>query len=348
MGANHQRIRIRLDSHYRRDTLPAMTAVQDTAAGFQSPALTGGRSLRQIIWSRLRRDKVAMICLVVLVVFYIIGIFGPVVFGALGLSPYKLDPSAISDTGGSPLLEWGGISGAHPLGVEWGTGRDIMSQLIYGLRISLVIATSATAITVAIGTVVGIIAGYSGGWTDTIIGRLMDLVLAFPFLLIVLALSGVLTQRLTELGVPEGNPSRILYLILVLSVFGWPYLARIVRGQVLSLREREFVESAVAMGSSKRRILFTEILPNLFAPILVYATLTLPAYIGTEAALSFLGVGVLPPETTFGAMLANSVRYFTVVPTYLFIPGTALVILVVSFNLLGDSLRDALDPKAIH
>ncbi len=325
-----------------------MTAVQDTAAGFQSAALTGGRSLRQIIWARLRRDKVAMICLVVLIVYYVIGIFGPVVAGVVGIDPYKLDGAAISDSGGKPVLEWGGISAAHPLGVEWGTGRDIMAQLIYGLRISLIIATSATMITVAIGTTVGIIAGYSGGWTDTILGRFMDLILAFPFLLIILALSGVLTQRLTALGVPEGNPSRILYLILVLSVFGWPYLARIVRGQVLSLREREFVESAVAMGSSKRRILFTEMLPNLWAPILVYATLTLPAYIGTEAALSFLGVGVQAPETTFGAMLANSVTYFTVVPTYLFIPGTALVILVVSFNLLGDSLRDALDPKAIH
>jgi peptide/nickel transport system permease protein len=176
----------------------------------------------------------------------------------------------------------------------------------------------------------------------------MDLILAFPFLLIILALSGVLTQRLTNLGVPEGNPSRIVYLILVMSIFGWPYLARIVRGQVLSFREREFVEAAVAMGSSKRRILFTEILPNLWAPILVYATLTLPSYIGLEAALSFLGVGILAPDTTFGAMLANSVTYFNVVPTYLFIPGTILVVLVVSFNLFGDSLRDALDPKGAH
>ncbi len=323
-----------------------MVAVQDTAAGFQDTgALTGGRSLRQIIWTRLRRDRVAMICLVVLLVYYSIAIFGPMVFGVLGIDPYRFDKSAISEAGGKPFFI---VSWEHPLGVEWGTGRDIMAQLLYGLRISLVIASSATLITVIIGTTVGIIAGYTGGWTDTIIGRLMDLVLAFPFLLIILALSGVLTQRLTDLGVPSGNPSRILYLILVLSIFGWPYLARIVRGQVLSLREREFVEAAVAMGSSKRRILFTEILPNLWAPILVYATLTLPAYIGAEAALSFLGVGVLPPDTTFGGMLANSVSYFNVVPTYLFIPGTVLVILVVSFNLLGDSLRDALDPKAIH
>ncbi len=286
-----------------------------------------------------------MICLIILTLFYLTAIFGPVVAGMVGLDPYKFDPDAISNLGGRPVADWGGISAAHILGVEWGTGRDIFAQMLYGLRISLVIATSAMLITVFIGTVIGIVAGYTGGLTDTLLGRFMDLILAFPQLLIILALSGVLTQRLTAMGVPEGNPSRILYLILVMSVFGWPYLARIVRGQVLSLREREFVEAAVAMGSGKSRILFTEILPNLWAPILVYATLVLPAYIGLEAALSFLGVGVIPPDTTFGAMLANSVSYFNVVPTYLFIPGTVLVILVVSFNLFGDSVRDALDPK---
>ena len=304
-----------------------------------------GRSLKQIIWARLRKDRVAMICLIILVLFYMTAIFGPVVAGIVGLDPYRFDPAAISDLGGRPNGEWGGISAAHILGVEWGTGRDIFAQMLYGLRISLVIATSAMLITVTSATTVGIVAGYTGGLTDTLVGRFMDLILAFPQLLIILALSGVLTQRLTAMGVPEGNPSRILYLILVMSVFGWPYLARIVRGQVLSLREREFVEAAVAMGSGKPRILFTEILPNLWAPILVYATLVLPAYIGLEAALSFLGVGVIPPDTTFGAMLANSVSYFNVVPSYLFIPGTVLVVLVVSFNLFGDSVRDALDPK---
>ncbi len=289
-----------------------------------------------------------MICLVVLVLYYLTGILGPVAAGFFHISPYKLNPDTISDLGGKPIAAFGGISLAHPLGVEWGTGRDIFAQLLFGLRISLVISTAATFLTVVMGVIIGIIAGYSRGLTDNLLGRLMDLILAFPFLLIVMSLSGVLTQRLTELGVPEGNASRILYLILVMSVFGWPYLARIVRGQVLSLREREFVEASVAMGAGRRRILFTEILPNLWAPILVYATLTLPNYIGLEAALSFLGVGVLPPDVTFGSMLAQSVAYFNVVPTYLFIPGTALVVLVVSFNLLGDSLRDALDPKGVH
>jgi ABC-type dipeptide/oligopeptide/nickel transport system permease subunit len=325
-----------------------MVAIQQDAAGFtgEAQALTGGRSLRQIVWNRLRRDKLAMLCLVVLVFYYLTAIIGPFL---LPDPAQRFDPGAVSfEKAGAPVLPWGGISGKHLLGVEWGTGRDLFGQMIYGLRISLVIASSATLLTVIIGTVIGIVAGYTGGWTDNLIGRFMDLVLAFPFLLIVLALSGALTQRLTDIGIPDGNPSRITYLILVMSVFGWPYLARIVRGQVLSLREREFVEAAVAMGSGKGRILFTEILPNLWAPILVYATLTLPAYIGFEAALSFLGVGVIPPDTTFGAMLARSVAYFNVVPTYLFIPGTVLVILVVAFNIFGDALRDALDPKAVH
>ena len=329
-----------------------MVAIRRRGEEAVEPALepqeTTGKSLRQIVWARIRRDKVAIISLAILIFMYSVAIIGPFVAPIFGFSPYKFDPAAISSLGGNPVLAFGGISLAHPFGVEWGTGRDIFSQLLWGLRISLLIATTATFLTVAFGVVVGIVAGYLGGWTDQIIGRLMDLVLAFPFLLIILAMSNVLTQRLTQIGVPEGNPSRIVYLILVLSIFGWPYLARIVRGQVLSLREREFVEAAVAMGSSRRRILFTEILPNLWAPIIVYATLTLPSYIGLEAALSFLGVGVLPPDTTFGAMLANSVAYFKVVPTYLFIPGTILVIIVVSFNLLGDSLRDALDPRITH
>jgi peptide/nickel transport system permease protein len=307
-----------------------------------------GRSLRQIVWARLRRDKVAMLCLGILVLMYAVAIIVPLIASSIGIDPYAFDRKAIGNQGGKPLGELGGISPKHILGVEWGTGRDIFAQLLFGLRISLVIATSATIVTVFLGTVIGIIAGYTGGLADTLIGRLMDLILAFPFLLIILALSGVLTQRLTDLGVPEGNASRILYLILVLSFFGWPYLARIVRGQVFSLREREFVEAAVAMGAPRRRILFGEILPNLWAPILVYASLLLPSYIGTEAALSFLGVGVLPPDVTFGAMLANSVSYFNVVPTYLFIPGTVLVVLVVSFNLFGDAIRDALDPKVIR
>lgn len=311
------------------------------------PTEIAGRSPSQIAWSRLRRDKTFIISSIVLIVILLLALFAPFLTGLIGVDPYSLDKTVIDTSGGKPIGPWGGASVEHPLGVEWGTGRDILARLLFGLRISLLIAFSATILVVILGTLFGIISGYSRGWVDGFLGRFMDVILAFPFLLIILALSGSLTQRLTTLGVPEGNASRITYLILVLGIFGWPYLARIVRGEVLSLREREFVESAVSLGASTPRILFREILPNLWAPILVYATLLLPIYIAVEAVLSFLGVGVLPPEPSFGAMLADSVQYFTLIPSYLFIPGTLLVIVVISFNLLGDSIRDALDPKAV-
>ena len=306
-----------------------------------------GRSLTQIAWGRLRRDRTFVVSSIVVLIFILIAVFAPLITSLLGVDPYSLDKTAISQAGGKPNGPWGGASLEHPLGVEWGTGRDILARLIYGLRISLIIAFSATILVVVLGTLFGIISGYARGVVDGFLGRIMDLILAFPFLLIIIALSGSLTQRLTDLGVPEGNASRITDLILVLGIFGWPYLARIVRGEVLSLREREFVEAATSMGAGTSRILFREILPNLWAPILVYSTLLLPVYIGVEAVLSFLGVGVLPPEPSFGAMLADSVTYFTLIPSYLFIPGTMLVILVVAFNLMGDSIRDALDPKAV-
>lgn len=323
-----------------------MSVATATSPAPEKSAGVQGRSLRQIAWMRFRKDKAAVVSMWVLVFIFLVAIFAPLICSWMGVDPYSLHPELISDDGGRPYGPLGGISWQHPFGVEWGTGRDIFARLLYGMRISLLIAVVATTSTVFFGTLFGIISGYAGGKTDALIGRFMDLILAFPFLLIVLALSGALTQRISALGVPEGNPSRIVYLILIFSLFGWPYLARIVRGQVLSLREREFVESAAAMGSSGRRILFKEILPNLWAPILVYASLTLPTYIGAEAALSFLGVGILPPEPSFGAILAESVNYFKLVPTYLFIPGGILAIIVVTFNLVGDGVRDALDPRA--
>lgn len=305
-----------------------------------------GRSLSQIAWGRLRRDKVAMVSLVVLVIVILIAAFAPVVCKIIGVDPLTFNPKLVSDAGGLPKGKWGGISTSHPLGVEPLTGRDIFARLLYGARISLLIALSSTVLTLVLGVIVGIIAGYSKGWVDTALGRLMDLILAFPLLLILLAMSPVLTQRLESTFHLPGNVARVTYIILVLSIFGWPYLARIVRGQVLSLREREFVESAVSMGAGTPRILFKEILPNLWAPILVYASIIIPTYIAAEATLSFLGVGLLPPTPSWGAMLSDSVSFFYTVPSFLFIPGTVLFVVVLAFNLLGDAIRDALDPRA--
>jgi peptide/nickel transport system permease protein len=305
-----------------------------------------GRTMRQLAWARLRRDRVAVISMFVLVVIVLIAAFGPVISKWIGVNPFDFNTKLLSDAGSMPLGPLGGVSLDHPLGVEPLTGRDILARLLYGTRISLFIALSATLITVVVGTVVGIVAGYSRGRTDTLLSRFMDITLAFPLLLVIIAMSPVLEQRLQAWGLPKGNPSRITTLILVLSIFGWPYLARLIRGQVLSLREREFVEAAVSIGSSNRRILFRELLPNLWAPILVYATIAMPGLIGAEAALAYLGISVIPPTPTWGSMLEESVGYFTVDPFYFFVPLSMLLAAVLSFNLLGDALRDALDPKA--
>jgi peptide/nickel transport system permease protein len=334
--------------------MTAPVDVDPVAAADAAPTEIEGRSLTSIAWGRFRRDRTGMVALYVLIFLLLVAIFAPQITSAMGLDPYALHPEAIDKNNGSVPIGCGlpdssffcGLSREHPFGVEPGTGRDLFARLLYGLRISLFISFTATFITVTLGTVFGILSGYLGGRTDAVIGRIMDIILAFPFLLIVLALSGVFTDRLVQMGVPEGNTANITYLILVFSLFGWPYLARIVRGQVLSIREREFVEAATAMGAGTRRILFKEILPNLWAPVMIYATLTLPTYIGTEAVLSFLGVGVLPPTPTFGGILSDSVTYMSIIPSYLLIPGTLLAVVVVTFNLVGDSVRDALDPRA--
>jgi peptide/nickel transport system permease protein len=284
--------------------------------------------------------------MVILVFITFIAIFGPLISKWIGVNPYDFNTELLSDAGSLPIGSFGGVSLAHPLGVEPLTGRDILARLLFGTRISLLIAVSATIITVILGTLVGVISGYSRGRTDTVLSRFMDITLAFPLLLVIIAMSPVLEQRLQAFGMPPGNPSRITTLILVLSVFGWPYLARLIRGQVISLREREFVEAAVSIGSSNRRILFRELLPNLWAPILIYATIAMPGLIGAEAALAYLGISVIPPTPTWGSMLQESVGYFTVDPFYFFVPLTMLLAVVLSFNLLGDAMRDALDPKS--
>lgn len=284
--------------------------------------------------------------MIILVFIALIAIFGPLIAKWIGVNPYDFNTDLLNDAGSMPLGAFGGVSLAHPLGVEPLTGRDILARLLFGTRTSLLIAVSATIITVVLGTVVGVISGYSRGRTDTILSRFMDVTLAFPLLLVIIAMTPVIEQRLQTFGLPAGNPSRVTTLILVLSVFGWPYLARLIRGQVISLREREFVEAAVSIGSSNRRILFRELLPNLWAPILVYATIAMPGLIGAEAALAYLGISVIPPTPTWGSMLQESVGYFTVDPFYLFVPLTMLLAVVLSFNLLGDALRDALDPKS--
>jgi peptide/nickel transport system permease protein len=303
------------------------------------------KSPRELAWARLSRDKFARVALGVIVFYLFVAAFAPVICAVLGISPYALDGDALNDYG-LPKGAFGGISTEHWLGVEPGTGRDIFARLIYGARASLLVGILATFLTTAIGLVIGMVAGYKRGWADSIIGRFMDITLAFPSFLLIIALTRPFTQRLESLGVPEGNPARMTYIILVLATFGWVYVARVVRGQTLSLREREFVEAAKASGATSRHIIFKQLLPNLWAPVIVIVSLSLPGYVATESTLSFLGLGLMQPAASWGVMLGDSVRYYRADPTYLFIPGIALVVLVMAFNIVGDAVRDALDPKA--
>jgi peptide/nickel transport system permease protein len=302
------------------------------------------KSPRELAWARLSRDKFARVALGVIIFYLVVAAFAPVICALLGISPYTLDGDALNDYG-LPKGAFGGISTEHWLGVEPGTGRDIFARLIYGARASLLVGILATFLTTTIGLVIGVFAGYKRGWADSIIGRFMDLTLAFPSFLLIIALTRPFTQRLESLGVPEGNPARMTYIILVLATFGWVYVARVVRGQTLTLREREFVEAAKASGATTRHIIFKQLLPNLWAPVIVIVSLSLPGYVATESTLSFLGLGLMQPAASWGVMLGDSVRYYRADPTYLFVPGVALVVLVMAFNLVGDAIRDALDPK---
>jgi peptide/nickel transport system permease protein len=256
--------------------------------------------------------------------------------------PETLDPEFATN----PLGKFGGISGTHWFGVEPRTGRDIFLRFVYGARTSLTIALTATLVATVIGIVIGLISGFFGGKTDLALSRTMEITLAFPSILFALAITPVLENVFEGWGLPPGNGTRIPVMIFVLAMFGWPYIARIVRGQVISLREREFVEAARALGASKFHLVFNQILPNLWAPILVTVALNIPTMITAEAALTFLGAGVIDPASDWGAMLLASVPFYSINPTYTFIPGFALFLLVLSFSLLGDSIRDALDPRS--
>ncbi|MEV6415006.1 ABC transporter permease [Kribbella sp. NPDC051718] len=303
-----------------------------------------GRSLGQIAWRRLKRDKVAVAGAVVVILLMLVAIFAPLICKAIGQSPNLYHQDLIDTKGGTlaPLGKFGGISWEHPMGIEPEKGRDIFSRVVYGARVSLLIAFLATLLSVAIGTTMGIIAGFFGGWVDALISRLMDMFLAFPLIVFALALAGVMPDEAFGL---KGNGLRIALLIFLVGFFNWPYIGRIVRGQTLSLREREFVDAARSLGARRPYILFTELLPNLIGPILVYSTLIIPTNILFEAALSFLGVGVNAPLATWGGMLSEAVAYYTM-PYFMFWPGMAIFITVLAFNLFGDGLRDALDPRS--
>jgi len=303
------------------------------------------RSPRQIAWMRFKRNKVGMVAAWVSAIILMLSLFAPLVCKVLGINPDELNLDLI-DSSGIPTLPNGGISLEHPLGLTPGIGRDLLANLLYGSRISFTVAILTTSMTLFIGLIVGIVGGYFRGRIDDYLGRFTDFLLAFPAFFMIVALSDPMVARIQDIGLAQGNSARIVFLIFFLSFFGWPGFSRLVRSQVLSLRERDFVTAAQAMGASRRRIIFKELMPNLWAPVIVVVSLSLPGYLAAEAVFSFLGIGIQAPATTWGILLDNSRRFVTVYPNFFLIVAGSLVLVVLAFNLVGDALRDALDPRS--
>jgi ABC-type dipeptide/oligopeptide/nickel transport system permease subunit len=321
------------------DLLPATRTEQARARS--AAKKIEARSPWRLALERLRHDRAAMASLVVILLIIIIAIFAPAIAAITG---HGVDqqfrgpqpPLGLTATG-QPV----GPSRAFLLGTD-DQGRDILVRIAYGARISLFVGVVATAITVAIGTVVGLAAGYFGKTVDTVLARLMDWLLAVPFLLLAISLASVVAAHpIGPLG--PGLP----VVIFVIGILGWATIGRIVRGQVLSIREKEYIEAARALGAGPWRIMFVDILPNLLAQLIVYATLLIPLSIVGEASLSYLGVGVLPPTADWGQMISEASTVYLYGPWwYLLFPCIALLVTTLAFNIFGDGVRDAFDPRA--
>jgi peptide/nickel transport system permease protein len=325
---------------YREQPAPVGASAELTEI---DPTAIAARSPWQLFWRRFREDRLAMASLVFIALLALVAIFAPLVIEILGIpGPDERDSGALDPFFATPT----GPSADHWFGVDQ-IGRDVLSRTIYGAQVSLLVAFSATALATALGIVAGLLAGFFRGWTDTVISRSVDVLLAIPYLLLATGLAAACTfggaggeggclGGLITPGIPV--------VIFVIAFTSWTYMARIVRGQTLSLREREFIEASRSVGSSNTRIVFRELLPNLTAPIIVYSSILIPQVILYEAALSFLGVGVTD-RPSWGQMISDATPIFSDAWWYMLFPGLALLLTVLAFNLVGDALQDALNPR---
>jgi peptide/nickel transport system permease protein len=300
-----------------------------------------GRTPWQIFWGKFRKDRVALVAMGFIILLALVAIFAPLIASWVGHGPNELFRETLDEIG----LPEVGPSAEFYFGVDT-SGRDVFVRTVYGARTSLTVALLATGFAVFVGIILGSLAGFHGRWVDTLISRIIDLVLSLPVLLLSIGIAAACT--VTAQGCLGGliEPG-ITLVTFIIALFTWPYIARIVRGQVLSIREKEFIESARSLGSGSVRIMFREILPNLAAPLIVYSTLIIPSNILFEAALSFLGVGIPQDTPSWGRMIAEASggQLYTVAWWMLLFPGMALVFTTLAFNLVGDGLRDALDPR---
>ncbi|HET7856188.1 MAG TPA: ABC transporter permease [Gaiellaceae bacterium] len=319
----------------------ALGMVQPAGAwepGPSSEPEIASRTPWQLFWLRFREDRVALVALGFILFEIAAAGFAPVIVKLVAHPPNAQFPNALDPAFGTPT----GPSSKFLFGVD-SVGEDVFSRVLYGARVSLEVALIATALSVVLGVTFGMAAGYYRGATDTVISRLIDVTLAFPILLLALGIASACSLG----GGCAGGLIKpgLTTVIVAIVVINWTYIGRVIRGQVLSLREKEFLEAARATGASDAAILFREVLPNLVAPIVVYTTLVIPQNILLEAALSYLGVGINPPQASWGEMIAEATPIFNTAWWYFTFPGAALVLTVLAFNLLGDGVRDALDPR---
>lgn len=306
---------------------------------------TASKSPTGIALTRLRQDRVAMACAGVCLFFILVAIAAPLLTALEGQDPTTYHFELV-DRHGFPTI---GPNSQHWFGVEPRVGRDLFARWVYGARPSLIVAGIATLTTTVIGVVVGLVSGFLGGWIDRALSWLIDFVLSLPLLIFAIAFPAVVIGLFY--GGPDGatpeqvSRVRFIALITVLSLLGWAGLARLIRGQVMSLREREFIAAARVLGVRPRQILFKELLPNLVAPIVVFASLSLPGFIVAEAGLTVLGVGLTEPTPSWGLTIAAAQNFYRADPLYLWLPVLGVTILVLALSLLGDAIRDAFDPK---
>jgi peptide/nickel transport system permease protein len=309
-------------------TISNVDTIAAEAAEVGAAQAVEGRTQWQLTWRRLRSDRVAMIAIAVIIIMVILAIIAPVFASITGHPVDTAYPITGENEAGNPVGP--GVNGFW-LGTD-STGRDLFVRILYGARISLFVGVVTTAIATVLGVGVGLIAGYFGGIVDAVLARVTDAVLAFPYVILAIALAVVF------------GPSLSIILFMV-TFFSWAGIARIVRGQTLSIKEREYIEAARSLGAGPFRIMFLDILPNLLAPVLVIATLYIPNAIVFEATLSFLGLGIQPPTPSWGNMLADAQAFYQVAWWYLAFPVLFLLITTLAFNLLGDGIRDAMDPR---
>ena len=335
------------ESSYRGGRPSGAEPVPPVTGSAGEAAKTRGKSPTAIALGRLRTNRVAVACACVFVGFVLIAIFAPLLAKLEGQDPTTPHRDLVDDYG-FPTI---GRTGEHWFGVEPRVGRDLFARFVYGARSSLIVSGTVTVITAVIGVVIGLISGFLGGWIDRILSWVIDFVLGLPYLLFAIAVPAVLLVLFDVdvdaegAGTDQAARVRFYSLIIVLSFFGWASVARLIRVEVLSLREREFVAAAKAIGVPTRKVLVRELLPNLAAPLVISVSLALPTYIVAEAGLTFLGVGLTEPTPSWGVTIAAAQSYYRVDPLYLWLPVLAITILVLALRLLGDSVRDAFDPR---